>query len=192
MENTTNNKRKSKGLDVKFLIIGLVALVAIAIIVAILVSKTGKKVVSKESSKAEIVEKLDIDIKDPEEAEEVSYDIENNSIAKVSYAKTMPNGETMHFVMRSSYAMEEDLATFDTSVDFPDDQPIYMTVICEDGAEVEVESYVALDGQNKMKYMKATWMDNDKYYAMVTDDLITREDFLQEVNRVIIANHIPF
>ena len=104
----------------------------------------------------------------------------------------MPNGETMHFVMRSSYAMEEDLAIFDTKVEFSNDQPIFMTVICDDNTEVEVESYVALDEHGKMKYMKATWMDNDKYYAMVTEDLITREDFLQEVNRVIIANHIPF
>ena len=51
---------------------------------------------------------------------------------------------------------------------------------------------VALDDSEEMKYMKALWYDNDKYYSMVTDNLVTREDFLQEVNRVIIANHEEF
>ena len=93
--------------------------------------------------------------------------------------------------MRSSYSTEEDLATFTSNPEFSE-QPIFMTTICEDGAEVNVESYVALDEDDNMKYMKALWMDNDKYYSMITEDLVTREDFLQEVNRVIIANHVPF
>jgi hypothetical protein len=68
-----------------------------------------------------------------------------------------------------------------------------MTVVCNDGSEIPVESRVALDPKtDNIKYMKALWYDNDKYYSMVTDNLVTREDFLQEVNRVIIANHEEF
>ena len=139
----------------------------------------------------EIKEKLNIDIKEPENADDLTYDIVNNSIAKVAYSKILSNGMVMHFVMRSSYSTEEDLATFTSDPKFSE-QPIFMTTICDDGAEVEVESYVALDKDNNMKYMKALWMDNDKYYSMITEDLATREDFLQEVNRVIISNHVSF
>ena len=37
----------------------------------------------------------------------------------------------------------------------------------------EVKFY-ALDNEGNMKYMKALWMDNDKYYSMVTEDLKLR------------------
>lgn len=179
---------KKKGIDIKYIAI---ALVVILIIVAIVIafSFSGKKGASQTSTSTEIEESLNINIEEPENADNLTYDIENNSIAKVSYTKTMSNGQEMHFVMRSSYAQEEDLTNLGIDVNFSD-QPIFMTVICKDESEVEVESYVALDTKGNMKYMKALWMDNDKYYSMVTDDLITREDFLQEVNRVIIANHI--
>ena len=182
--------QKKKPMDKKFVLIAaVVILVLVAIVVAILFGKGRNRAVS--SSIQEIEEKLDINIKEPESAGDVAYDIENNSIARVSYSKTVEGGGVMHFVMRSSYSQEEDLASFAQKVDFAD-QPIYMTVVCDDEAEVEVEAYVALDAKGNMKYMKALWMDNDKYYSMVTEDLITREDFLQEVNRVIIKNHIPF
>ena len=184
-------KQVKKPTDKKFVMIaGIIILIVIATVTAIVLSR-GKHTNSRSSSVQEIEEKLNINIKEPEEAESISYDIENNTIAKVSYTKTISSGQTMHFVMRSSSSVEEDLANLGPSVDFVD-QPIFMTTACDDGSEIEVEAYVALDDKGDMKYMKALWMDNDKYYSMVTDDLITREDFLQEVNRVIISNHIPF
>lgn len=179
---------KKKGIDTKVAVVaGIVVLAAIAIIIAVIFSNK-KTTTTHSSTIEEIEESLDIKMEEPVEANDIAYDIENNSIAKVSYTKTMSNGEVMHFVMRSSYALEEDLENLGENVEFSE-QPIYMTVICKDESEVDVESYVALDKSGDMKYMKARWFDNDKYYAMVTDDLITREDFLQEVNRVIIANH---
>lgn len=182
--------RNKKPVDVKFVIIALIGILVIAAVVAaIIVGKGKSKALS--SSAQEIEEKLDISIKEPEAAESIAYDIENNTIARVSYSKAVEGGGVMHFVMRSSSSEEEDLASFSHNVNFGE-QPIYMTVGCEDQSEVEVEAYVALDNEGNMKYMKALWMDNDKYYSMITEDLITREDFLQEVNRVIIANHIPF
>lgn len=184
-----NDKSKKNGNVLKLGII-VAVIVVLAIIVAVVMSN--KKVVTQNSNTAEIKEKLNIEINEPESAEEVVYDIENDSIAKISYAKKLPSGEEMHFVLRSSYAKEEDLENFGYNVGFEDAIAIMMSSVCNDGAEIEVESYVAVDENGRMKYMKALWMDNDKYYSMITDDLVTREDFLQEVNRVIIDNHIDF
>ena len=180
------NKKKS---NIILLVAGLAVILILAIVIAVIVpmTKSGTNV----KGLNEIKEKLNIDIKQPENASDLSYDIVNNSIAKVTYSKILSDGEVMHFVMRSSYSTEEDLATFSTDPQFSE-QPIFMTTVCDDGSEVEVESYVALDKDSNMKYMKALWMDNDKYYSMITEDLVTREDFLQEVNRVIISNHVPF
>ena len=180
------NKKKS---NITLLITGLVVIVILATVIAIFMPKFRNATNVKGLN--EIKEKLNIDIKEPENADDLTYDIVNNSIAKVAYSKILSNGMVMHFVMRSSYSTEEDLATFTSDPKFSE-QPIFMTTICDDGAEVEVESYVALDKDNNMKYMKALWMDNDKYYSMITEDLATREDFLQEVNRVIISNHVSF
>ena len=179
-----------KPTDKKFLLISvIVILLVFAVISAIIIGRGRPRSLS--SSIQDIEEKLNISVKEPEEAESVTYDIENNTIAKVSYSKTVASGGVMHFIMRSSSSEEEDLASFGHNIDFSD-QPIFMTVVCDDESEIEVEAHVALDNDENMKYMKALWMDNDKYYSMVTEDLITREDFLQEVNRVIITNHIPF
>lgn len=181
-----DNKKKS---NIILIVAGLAVILVLAIVMAVIVPRLNKGTNVKGLN--EIKEKLNIDIKEPENASDLTYDIVNNSIAKVAYSKILPDGKVMHFVMRSSYSTEEDLATFTSDPQFTD-QPIFMTTICDDGAEVEVSSYVALDKEGNMKYMKALWMDNDKYYSMITEDLVTREDFLQEVNRVIISNHVPF
>ena len=187
-----DNKKKS---SIILIVAGLAVILVLAILMAVIVPRLNKGTNVKGLN--EIKEKLNIDIKQPENASDLTYDIVNNSIAKVAYSKVLPDGKIMHFVMRSSYSTEEDLATFTSDPQFSD-SPIFMTTICDDGAEVDVSSYVALDerldeeGEMKYKYMKALWMDNDKYYSMITEDLVTREDFLQEVNRVIISNHVPF
>ncbi len=188
-KNISNESKKNKSI---FTIIGIIiVIVIIAIVVAVVGKKGGNKAAVSSSSREDIKSKLNIDLNEPENADDLAYDIENNSIAKITYTKKMATGESMTFILRSSYAKEEDLESFGYEVNFAN-QPIYMTTVCEDGAEVSVEAYVALDEDENMKYMKALWMDNDKYYSMITDDLITREDFLQEVNRVIIDNHISF
>lgn len=180
------NKKKT---DPKLIIAALAVVLILAVVIAVIIPRL--RTATNVKSLNEIKEKLNIDLKEPENAADLKYDIVNNSIAKVTYSKKLPDGSEMHFIMRSSYAMEEDLQTFSTDPQFSE-QPIFMTTICDDGSEVEVESYVALDKDSNMKYMKALWMDNDKYYSMITEDLVTREDFLQEVNRVIIANHVSF
>ena len=182
--------------NMKMLIMGSVAIIVIAIIVAIAVMMTKptstRKSVETVVTKDELKDKLNVDVKEPSDSENVTYLIENNNIAKISYTKKVTDDRIMNFVMRTSYSTEDIENSIGLDVEFAY-TPIIMTVICDDGSEVPVESRVAVDDDTEeMKYMKALWYDNDKYYSMVTDNLVTREDFLQEVNRVIIVNHVEF
>lgn len=194
---SSDAKKKSFKFDSKTIIfIGLAVVIVISMIVAFVLTRpsiTRRKISKNETvvSQKDLKDRLNVDIKEPDGAEEIVYTIENESIAKASYKKTVSDGQEMNFILRSSYSTEEIENSIGLDVEFAY-TPIMMTVICDDGSEVPVESKVALDDDKEMKYMKALWFDNDKYYSMVTDNLVTREDFLQEVNRVIINNHVPF
>lgn len=112
------------------------------------------------------------------------YGIENGSVATVKYkANGNFTGEEMTFLMKLASSQEEILIGVNDNWG----TPILMRVECTDGSDIEVTSSVSMDNT---KVMKAEWYDNDLYYCMLTDDLVTREDFLQEVNRVIITNHV--
>lgn len=192
--NTSKLSKNDKNKSFKYVLIALAVILVAAIItvfVSVRIKKSANSNVKRVANTEAIKEQLNIDIKEPDDASDVTYDIENNTIARVTYQKVVSEGKTMNFIMRSSYSLEEDLTDLGYEVTYSN-QPIHMTSICDDGSEIDVESYVALGEENEMKYMRAVWFDNDKYYSMVTDNLVTREDFLQEVNRVIIANHIPF
>lgn len=187
---------KSKKLETKKALFLAIALIfVVAIVVAILFTRKSHKFTSNVSpiaNKEEFKEKFDFDIKDPEGAEDLTYGAENDTIAIVRYKKKVSEDQEMEFVLRSSYSTEDIENSIGVDVEFAY-TPIMMTVICDDGTDVQVESKVALDFENdELKYMKALWYDNDRYYSMVTENLVTREDFLQEVNRVIIANHEAF
>ncbi|MBR4315258.1 MAG: hypothetical protein IKP66_10145 [Lachnospiraceae bacterium] len=193
IENIFGAKKSSKKLDPKMkLFIAILAVVLIAVVVALVTlnRKSGPVHVGKE----QVVSKnqLPYDVKEPDGGDNIVYSIEGNNISKVAYQKTVSDGSLMNFIMRTSSSTEEIESSIGLDVEFAY-TPIKMTVVCDDGSEVPVESRVALDENSEnMKYMKALWYDNDKYYSMVTDNLVTREDFLQEVNRVIIANHEEF
>ena len=188
-----------KNMDSKTkLVVGIVAIVIVAIVVALFSVRKqsgGRAVVSNVSpvsNNKELKDKLGIEMQEPEGADDLTYGIENDSIAIAKYKKKVSDGKEMNFVLRSSYSTEDIENSIGLDVEFAY-TPIMMTVVCGDESEIPVESKVALDDEEKeMRYMKALWFDNDKYYSMVTDNLVTREDFLQEVNRVIIANHISF
>ena len=207
--NAKNNQKQSKKTSTKMnddkskLILsgGLIALLLVAVVVAIFLTKKkpveiDNKIKGTITTKEELNKKFDVDIKEPVEANEINYVMEDDNIAKLVYKKTVTDGVVMDFVLRIASSTED----IEKSIGLTDSKgvdvefaytPIMMTVICEDGSEVPVESKVALDDNNgEMRYMRALWYDNDKYYSMVTDNLYTREDFLQEVNRVIIANHL--
>lgn len=186
-------KKSVKKLDSKMqLLIALIAVVLIAIVVALVATKNSSK--TSRATKEQVVSKneLPYSIKDPAGGDNIVYSIEGSNISKISYRKTVSDGNVMDFIMRTSSSTEEIDNSIGLDVEFAY-TPIKMTVVCNDGSEIPVESRVALDPKtDNIKYMKALWYDNDKYYSMVTDNLVTREDFLQEVNRVIIANHEEF
>ena len=205
-ENNVAKKSMKKSSDDgqrKIIAIGLSILILVAVVVAIILTRktstpVDNKIKGTITTKEELNKKFDVDIKEPVEAKDINYVVENENIAKQTYKKTVSGGNAMDFVLRVSSSTED----IENSIGLTDSKgqdvefaytPIMMTVICGDGSEIQVESKVALDDKNQeMKYMRALWMDNDKYYSMVTDNLVTREDFLQEVNRVIIANHETF
>ena len=194
MNNKANTKNQSKdNQNTNVLIICIALIVIIAIVIALLFTRKKLKAPSDVDvvSRNELIEKLDVDINEPENAKDIIYGIENENIAVLKYNKIVDSGEEMNFILRSSYSVEDIENSIGLDVEFAY-TPIMMTVICEDSSEIPVEAKVAVDEEEEMKYMKALWFDNDKYYSMVTDNLVTREDFLQEVNRVIISNHIPF
>ena len=195
-EDMENNVVK-KPLDSRFVLtvgigVAIIAAVVVAIVVIVVKPTHYRGTVETVVTKNELKSKLNVDVKEPVSSGEVVYGIENDSIAKISYKKKVSNDKEMNFIMRASSSTEDIENSIGLDVEFAY-TPIVMNVICDDGSEVPVEARVALDEKTEdMRYMKALWYDNDKYYSMVTDNLVTREDFLQEVNRVIIANHEEF
>lgn len=195
-EDMENNVVK-KPLDSRFVLtvgigVAIIAAVVVAIVVIVVKPTPYRGTVETVVTKNELKSKLNVDVKEPVSSGEVVYGIENDSIAKISYKKKVSNDKEMNFIMRASSSTEDIENSIGLDVEFAY-TPIVMNVICDDGSEVPVEARVALDEKTEdMRYMKALWYDNDKYYSMVTDNLVTREDFLQEVNRVIIANHEEF
>lgn len=201
---TTSNKSMQSS-KLVFICIGILAVVAIVIAILKGPNLFNTKNTIEESKLVleDIKSKLNINVVEPEKVDKdkVDYTMEGDEVVKVSYSKVVDeqNNVVMHFVMRiakSTEDIERSIGLSDSKgndVVFPSTTPILMTVKCDDGTEVPVESFVALDENGaEMKYMRSTWYDNDNYYSMVTDDLNTREEFLQEVNRVIIANHEKF
>ena len=188
-------KKTDKKMDPKMqLLIAIVAVVVLATIVALVTLNLHKSRPGVRVGSEKVVSKneLPYSVKEPVGGDNIVYSIEGNNISKISYRKMVSDGSEMNFIMRTSSSTEEIENSIGLDVEFAY-TPIKMTVVCDDGSEVPVEARVALDEESEnMKYMKALWYDNDKYYSMVTDNLVTREDFLQEVNRVIIANHEEF
>lgn len=166
-------------------IIAIVIVGIIAIVIALMSNKTKKANIESVQNIEVLNEKLNAKIVPPQNTKSVTYSIENNNIARIEYSKEFEDGYTMDLVLKSSSATE-DLVEYDN--DFGS-IAIKMTTICNDGSDIEVTSYVAVDDTT---IMKSEWYDNDMYYAMTTENLSTREDFLQEVNRVIIDNHVVF
>lgn len=193
IKNVFEGKKLSKKMDPKMqLLLAIVVVVLIAIVVALVTVNRKTRPVRVGTEQVVSKNELPYSVKDPVGGDNIVYSIEGNNISKVSYQKTVSDGSLMNFIMRTSSSTEEIESSIGLDVEFAY-TPIKMTVVCDDGSEVPVEARVALDEDSEnMKYMKALWYDNDKYYSMVTDNLVTREDFLQEVNRVIIANHEEF
>lgn len=128
------------------------------------------------SNEAELSEKLDIDITGINDEKAKTY-IEDENIGRIDYEL---NG--MNLTLKITKDTDKDLINMyhEWNTD------ILMTSTCTDGTKINVSANVAFDDPT---VMRARWNDNDMFYSMTTQNLTTREDFLQEINRMVIQNH---
>ncbi|MDO5850636.1 MAG: hypothetical protein Q4P14_05410 [Methanobacteriaceae archaeon] len=178
-KNNSSNKATKKSMP---FVIAIVAVVIIAILIALFANKSRNTSITPVKNIEELTKNLDVKIQEPRGANSVSYGIENKNTARIDYKKIADSGLYMDFILKSS-AEDGDLLGYEN--DFTQ-TPILMTSKCYDGTQITVESYVATDDSG---IMISTWEDKGLHYAMATEDLTTREDFLQEVNRVVINTH---
>ena len=192
-EEKINENEKSKGIRLSFpIVIVILLVVCIAAFLIFRKVKSSMNGTNANATKVETVantnelkDKLNIDMKDPENASGIEYGVEGTDVARMTYTKTFESGASMTFTLRSSSSLES--IALELNEEWG--ASIMMTTYCDDGSDIQVLSNVSI---NNNQIMKAEWYDNDLYWTMTSDDLTTREDFLQEVNRVIIANHIEF
>lgn len=167
------NKNKKSIKTFIYVIITLLIIAVLAVVVYIFLDVFhNQKTIS---SAEEISDYLNINIKNIE-AEDIKYYIENEDIARAEYQKA-----SMSYILKSSENVTKDVVNNNHKWG----QKILMYCKLENGDEIEVIS--CLDEDN-LNVMKAEWTYNGKYYGMMTENLVTREEFLQEVNRVVIAN----
>ena len=157
--------------------ISIVTVVTIAILIIAYISFNIYNNRRIESTYSDIEEYLNIDMANIE-AEQIDYYIEKKDVAVANYEKS-----EMNYTLKSSINPKKNLV--DTNHNWGPNILMYCDV--SDNEQVQVIS--CLD-ENNLSVMKAEWNDNGQYYSMYTDNLTTREDFLLEVNKVVIESHI--
>lgn len=135
-----------------------------------------KRQYEKVSNEAELGDKLDIDINGIEGGNAKSY-IEDENIGRIDYELN-----NMNLTLKVTKDLEKDLVNMYHEWN----NDILMTSTCTDGTKINVIANVAFD---EPTVMRARWRDNDLFYSMTTQNLTTREEFLQEINRLVIQNH---
>ncbi len=122
--------------------------------------------------------KLKIELKDPESAEQIiSNEIVNGNIARKTY-------RTKDYTYKLSASKDKN-ANLSGYV-YTWISPIHMDSLCDDFRTIRVVAHIAVENP---RVIKAEWADNNVYYCMTIDSLVSREAFLQEVNRVVVQNH---
>lgn len=166
-------KRINKKLIKTIIVLLVVVILGIIIFIGVNIYNNRQLVATPE----EIQDYLNISLI-KKDAEEKEYFIEQKDVAVLSYTKG-----NMNFILKSTSNPQKDVV--DNNHKWG--PVIHMYCDVEDNLQVQVVSHMDEETQN---YMKAEWTDNDLYYGIITDNLTTREDFLQEVNRVVLENHI--
>ena len=159
---------------IKIIMIILVVII-LAVVVFICVDMYNNRKIIATSD--EISDYLDINLSNIE-AENIDYFIEKKDIAGATYIK----GE-VQYTLKSSSNPKRDLV--DTNHKWGANILMYCDV--EENEQVQVIS--CLDEDN-LSIMKSEWYDNGLYYSMYTENLTNREEFLLEVNKVVLDNHI--
>ena len=181
-----NNKTASKSASKKSttVLYAVVIVILLALLSIFIVhTKTAQAPTVNVESLETIKEKLGIEIIIPSDAKNISYALRGNEIGVVEYDKTVSNGNVIHYILSYSKTASNQLEYIKGEAW---GTPIEMNVDTKDGKKVLVTSNVSSDDKSKMQ---GKWTDNEVFYSMATETLTAREDFLQEVNRVVINNH---
>ena len=181
-----SNKTASKSVSKKnaTVLYAVVVVILLALLSIFIVhQKTALAPTVSVESLETIKDKLGIEIIIPSDAKNVSYALRGNDIGVVEYDKTVSSGNVIHYILSYSKTASNQLdyikgETWGT--------PIEMNVDTKDGKKVLVTSNVSSDDKKKMQ---GKWTDNEVFYSMATETLSAREDFLQEVNRLVKNNH---
>lgn len=155
--------------------IGVVVVIILAIVTIFLVDNYNNRTIN--SSFDEIQDYLNINMVTVE-ARDVDYFIEQKDVAGASYEK-----EGMKYTLKTSSNPKKNL------VETNHNWGANILMFCDVEENKQVQVISSLDEDN-LSYMKAEWQDNGMYYGMITDSLTTREDFLHEVNKVVLENHV--
>lgn len=124
-------------------------------------------------------DELNITIQNPEMGQQIiSDEIVNGNIARKTF-------RTADYTYKLSASKDKNVNL--SGYLYKWGSRIQMISKCDDFREVKVEASIAVENSS---VIKAEWADNNTYYCMTTDEMVSREAFLQEVNRVVIQNHI--
>ena len=182
IKQSTSKKASKNTHTLLYAIVVVVLLALLAIVMVQRKNATVRQMIGIESVK-ELNDKLGIELVVPTDAKDVKFAVRGDSIGVVEYDKTGKNGDTIHYILSYSKNASDKLEYFRGE---SWSTPIEMNVDTRDGKTVLVTSSVSSEDR---KRMQGKWTDNEVFYVMATETLTSREDFLQEVNRLVINNH---
>lgn len=179
---TTSKKLLKNNHTILYAIVVVILLALLAIVMVNRKNASIRQMVGMESVK-ELNDKLGIDMIVPTDAKNVKFAVRGDSIGVIEYDKAGRNGDIIHYILSYSKNASDKLEYFRSE---SWSTPIEMNVDTRDGKTVLVTSNVSSEDR---KRMQGKWTDNEVFYVMATETLTSREDFLQEVNRLVINNH---
>lgn len=179
----STSKKASKNANTLFYAIVVVVLLALLAIVMVQRKNATVRQMTGIESVKELNDKLGIELVVPTDAKDVKFAVRGDSIGVVEYDKTGKNGDTIHYILSYSKNPSDKIEYFRSE---SWSTPIEMNVDTRDGKTILVTSNVSSEDRKKMQ---GKWTDNEVFYVMATETLTSREDFLQEVNRLVINNH---
>ena len=167
--------------NILIIIFIVLALLISSVLIVSRINKTliDNPIVSTETivDATDLSEKMDMIIDNIANVEDIEYSIIDNNVAILKY-----NNNGMDYELRITKDVMQE-TVFETH---SWGTPMNMDTICDDGKKIRSVGFI--DTLN-LKVMKTDWIDNHKFYTLITYNLNDRSEFLQEANRIIYENH---
>lgn len=176
----SNSKKNKNVLIVIIILFSMILIGSIALLIFYQRNNDNPIVANEQfDNPIDISEKLEMEVDVIPDSEEVEYFVEDNNIAVLKFNKTSMDYQlkVTKDVMQETIFENHSWGT-----------PITMDALCDDNTKIRVIAFI--DTEN-LKVMKADWIDNHKFYTLITYNLNDRSEFLREANRIIIENHKP-